>query len=121
MYSSSLRTTYGFTLRGPASRLMRTSPPSVSSCAGCISTGTFNFVTAGTGATAAAAARAAGLGGTFGAVVLRGAVLAFAADLAEGFTEAFTEAVFLALTGLLDSFCTGIYDSRSNRRTRDYT
>jgi hypothetical protein len=69
-----------------------------------MSTGGFSLLATG----AAAATRAAGLGGTFGAVVLRGACLAFAAGLGVGFTEAFAETVFLALDGLADGFFTGI-------------
>src|SRR5262245_10724333 len=105
MYSSSLRATYGLTLRGPASRLVRTSLPSSSSFTICMSTGGFSLLATGT----ATAIRAAGLGGTFGAaVVLRGAGLAFAAGLGVGFTDAFAETVFLALDGLADGFFTGI-------------
>src|SRR5688572_22811340 len=102
MYSSSLRTTYGLTLRGPERRLVRTSP-SISSFTICMSTGGFSLLTTGS----ATAARAADLAGTFGAVVVR-AGLALTADLAEGFTMAFAETVFLALVGLADGFFTGI-------------
>jgi hypothetical protein len=69
-----------------------------------MSTGGFSRLATGT----AAATRAAGLDGTFGAVVLRGAGLAFTADFGTGFTEAFAETVFLALDGLADGFFTGI-------------
>src|SRR5262245_17841799 len=105
MYSSSLRTTYGLTLRGPASRLKRVSG-SGSSRMG-VTTGTFGAASSVLGAAVAGrlgrctTAAAAGRG-----AVLRGAGLAFAAARTGVFAGA--ETVFLALLAFADGFLAAI-------------
>src|SRR6185436_13712000 len=117
MYSSSLRTTYGLTLRGPDRRLNRGSPSTSSMTGG---TGIAGLVTialwvARTGRGAGRAGAAAGAART---AALRGAGFALTAARGAGRGALLTgaETVFLGLVALADGFLAGIGRLRGSLR-----
>src|SRR5688572_18079562 len=120
MYSSSLRTTYGLTLRGPERRLNRCSPSTSSMTGGAGMAGLLKIAVwaARTGRGAAgrggAAARTAGLRGA-------GFALTAARGADRGAVLAAAETVFLGFVALTDGFLAGIGRLRGPRRVRDYT
>src|SRR5688572_3760278 len=101
MYSSSLRTTYGLTLRGPERRLNRGSPSTSSMTGG---TGMAGLLTSAVWAVRTG--RGAGRGGAARTAGLRGAGFAFTAARGADRTVvlAVAETVFLGFVALTDGF-----------------
>src|SRR6187455_3219167 len=118
MYSSSLRTTYGFTLRGPERRLNRCSPSTSSMTGG---TGMAGLLTIAVWA--ARTVRGAGRGGAARTAGLCGAgfVLTAARGADRAAVLAAAETVFLGFVALTDGFLAGIGRLRGPGRVRDYT